>query len=98
MAEAEPKFLNRLQQIITKHHTLGTDEQDYSDTAAYAEQFIQQVVPLRDKEAAASGQNATDGTLNKSVFLRVSTYIARVPNVRFSPLGLLFKSRRVTRR
>jgi len=34
---------------ITKHHTLGANEQDYTDTAAYAEQFIQQVVPLRDK-------------------------------------------------
>jgi hypothetical protein len=49
MAEAEPKFLDRLQQIFTKHHTLGADEQDYSDTAAYAEQFIQQVVRLREK-------------------------------------------------
>jgi hypothetical protein len=28
--------LNRLQQIFTKHHTLGADEQDYTDTAAYA--------------------------------------------------------------
>jgi hypothetical protein len=25
MAEAEPKFLDRLQQIFTKHHTLGAD-------------------------------------------------------------------------
>jgi hypothetical protein len=49
MAEAEPRFLDRLQQIFTKHHTLGADEQDYTDTAAYAEQFIQQVVRLRDK-------------------------------------------------
>jgi hypothetical protein len=50
MAEAEPKFLARLQQIFTKHHTLGADEQDYTYTAAYAEQFIQQVVRLRDRE------------------------------------------------
>src|ERR1700731_1876103 len=49
MAEAEPKFLDRLQQIFTKHHTLGAGEQDYTGTAAYAEQFIQQVVRLRDK-------------------------------------------------
>ena len=49
MAEAEPKFLDRLKQIFTKHHTLGSDEQDYTDTAAYAEQFIQQVVRLREK-------------------------------------------------
>jgi len=49
MAEAEPKFLNRLQQIFTKHYTLGADDHDYTDTAAYPEQFIQQVVRLRDK-------------------------------------------------
>jgi hypothetical protein len=49
MAEAEPKFLDRLQQRFTKHHTLGADEQDYTDTAAYAEQFVQHVVRLRDK-------------------------------------------------
>jgi len=54
MAEAEPRFLDRLQQIFTKHHTLGDNEgdneQDYTDTAAYAEQFIHQVVRLRDRE------------------------------------------------
>ena len=49
MAEAEPKFLDRLQQIFTKHHILGAGEQDYTGTAAYAEQFIQQVVRVRDK-------------------------------------------------
>jgi hypothetical protein len=49
MAEAEPKFLDRLQQIFTKHHILGAGEQDYTGTAAYAEQFILQVVRLRDK-------------------------------------------------
>jgi hypothetical protein len=42
-------LLERLQKIFTKH-TLGPDEQDYTDTAAYAEQFIQQVACLRDKE------------------------------------------------
>ena len=36
--------------LFTKHHTMGADEQDYTDTAAYAEQFIQQVVRLRGKE------------------------------------------------
>ena len=40
MAEAEPRFLDRLQQIFTKHHTLGANEQDYTDTAAYAEQLV----------------------------------------------------------
>jgi hypothetical protein len=49
MAEAEPKFLDRLQQIFAKHHTLGADEHDYTDTAAHAEQFIQRVVRVRDK-------------------------------------------------
>ena len=49
MAEAEPKFLDGLQQIFTKHHTFGAGEQDYTDTAAYAEQSIQQVVRVRDK-------------------------------------------------
>jgi hypothetical protein len=50
MAEAEPKFLDRLQQTFTQHHTLGADEHDYTGTATYAEQLIQQVVRLRDKE------------------------------------------------
>jgi hypothetical protein len=55
MAEAEPKFLDRLQQIFTKHHILGAGEQDYTGTAAYAEQFIQQVVRLRDKGRRSYG-------------------------------------------
>ena len=33
MAEAEPKFLDQLQQVFTKHHTLGAGEQDYTGTA-----------------------------------------------------------------
>jgi len=33
MAEWEPKFLDRLQQIFTNHHTLGADEQNYTRTA-----------------------------------------------------------------
>jgi hypothetical protein len=45
MAEAE---------TFTRHHTLGADEQNYTDTAAYADQFIQQVVRLRNKGDAAS--------------------------------------------
>jgi hypothetical protein len=49
MAEAEPKFLDRLEEVFTQHHTLGANEQDYTDTAAYAVQFIQQVVRLRNK-------------------------------------------------
>jgi hypothetical protein len=49
MSEEEPKFLDRLQQIFTKHHTLGADEQDYTDTAAYAQQFIQQVMRVKEQ-------------------------------------------------
>ena len=49
MPEAEPKFLDRLQQVFTKHHTLCAGEQDYTGTAAYGEHFIQQVVRLRDE-------------------------------------------------
>jgi hypothetical protein len=55
MAEGEPKFLDPLQQIFTKHHTLGANEQDYTDTAGYAEQFIQQVARLRDKMHRSQG-------------------------------------------
>jgi hypothetical protein len=49
MAEAEPKFLDRLQQTFTQHHTLGADEHDYTGTATYAEQLIQQVVRQRQR-------------------------------------------------
>ena len=49
LAETEPKFLERLEHIFTTHHTLGAGEQDYTDTSQYAEQFVQQVVRLRDK-------------------------------------------------
>ena len=58
MAEAEPKFLDRLQQIFTKHHTLG-DEQDYTGTAAFAEQFIRHVIRLRDRQRR--GENSPVG-------------------------------------
>ena len=49
ITEGAPKSLDRLQQIFTNHHTLGANEQDYTDTAGYAEQFIEQVARLRDK-------------------------------------------------
>src|SRR2546423_13739627 len=49
LAEAEPKFLDRLKEIFTQQRTLGANEHDYTDTAAYAEQFIQQVAPLTSK-------------------------------------------------
>jgi hypothetical protein len=47
MAEGEPKFLDRVQQLFTNHHAPGADEQDYTHTAGSAEQFIQQVAPER---------------------------------------------------
>ena len=43
MAEAEPKFLDRLKETFTKHHTLGADEQDYTGTEQYAELFVREV-------------------------------------------------------
>jgi hypothetical protein len=46
MAESEPKFLARLREVFTQRHRLGTREQDYTDTAAYAEEFIQEVSRL----------------------------------------------------
>ena len=49
LAEAEPKFLDRLKEIFTQQRTLGANEHDYTDTAACAEQFIQQVVRLTSK-------------------------------------------------
>jgi len=36
--------------LFTKHHTLGAGEQDYTDGAAYAEQFIHHLMRLRDRE------------------------------------------------
>jgi hypothetical protein len=49
LAEAEPKFLERLQHIFSHHRVMGAEEQDYTDTSQYAEQFIQQVMRLRKK-------------------------------------------------
>jgi hypothetical protein len=50
MSEAEPKFLERLQQIFVESKHVGWSEQDYTDTLAYAHQFIDQIVRLKDKE------------------------------------------------
>jgi hypothetical protein len=50
MSEAEPKFLERLQQIFIETRHVGLSEQDYTDTLAYAHQFIDQVVRLKDRE------------------------------------------------
>jgi hypothetical protein len=56
MAESEPKFLDRLRALFTRHHTLGADEHDYVSTNQYAEQFIRQVEVLQDDKALKSSQ------------------------------------------
>lgn len=54
MAETEPKFLERLTATFADHHVLGADEQDFTGTDQYAEQFIRQIESLarlrRDKD------------------------------------------------
>jgi hypothetical protein len=52
MAEGEPKFLDRLKAIFTRHHTLGADEQEYVNTAQYAEQFIREVESMQQDKAS----------------------------------------------
>lgn len=44
MAESEPKFLDRLRRLFTEQRQQGAYEQDYTDTAGYAERFISEVV------------------------------------------------------
>lgn len=51
MAETEPKFLDRLKAIFTRHQTVGSYEQDYCDTAQYAEQFIREVESLQERKS-----------------------------------------------
>jgi hypothetical protein len=48
MSEAEPKFLERLQQTFIENMHIGASEQDYTDTLAYAHQFIGQVARLKE--------------------------------------------------
>jgi hypothetical protein len=47
MSESEPKFLERLQQTFIENRHPGYSEQDYTDTLAYAHQFIDQVARLK---------------------------------------------------
>jgi len=49
MAEGEAKISGSATTNIHEPSDTGPDEQDYTDTARYAEQFIQQVARLRDK-------------------------------------------------
>ena len=44
MAETEPKFLARLKEQFTNQQQHGAHEQDYTDTDAYAERFVHDVV------------------------------------------------------
>ena len=44
MAEAEPKFLDRLKDLFTHQQQQGAYEHDYTDTAAYAERFVHDVI------------------------------------------------------
>lgn len=44
MAESEPKFLDRLKDLFTEQRQPGAYEQDHTDTAGYAEQFVHQVI------------------------------------------------------
>lgn len=52
MAEAQPKFLDRLKGIFAQHHVLGADEQDFTGTEQYAEQFIRQIESLGEAKRA----------------------------------------------
>jgi uncharacterized damage-inducible protein DinB len=47
MSEAEPKFLERLQNTFIEKVHPGSSEHDYTDTLEYAQQFIDQVVRLK---------------------------------------------------
>jgi len=51
LAETEPKFLDRLKAVFTRHHILGSNEQDYVNTAQYAEQFIHEIERMQEYKA-----------------------------------------------
>jgi hypothetical protein len=51
LAESEPKFLDRLKAVFTRHHNLGVNAQDYFDTAQYAEQFIREIEKMQQYKA-----------------------------------------------
>jgi hypothetical protein len=37
--------------VFTRHHNLGVNEQDYFDTAQYAEQFIREIEKMQEYKA-----------------------------------------------
>jgi hypothetical protein len=49
MAEAEPRFLDRLRAVFSDPMRVSRAEHDYTDTDAYAERFIREVVRLGDR-------------------------------------------------
>jgi hypothetical protein len=48
LAHDRPDLLLRLQEVFSPHPPLGVYEQDYTDTAGYADQFIHEVKRLWD--------------------------------------------------
>lgn len=48
MAEAEPRFLDRLRTVFSDPMRVSRAEHDYTDTDAYAERFIREVLRLGD--------------------------------------------------
>jgi hypothetical protein len=53
MAEAEPKFLARLNAVFVDTMQLSRREHDYKDTDSYAEQFIREVTRLGEKSVGS---------------------------------------------
>jgi hypothetical protein len=58
MSEAEPKFLERLQEMFIGSRHQVASEHDYTDTLGYVKEFIEQVARLKaestEPAAAAS--------------------------------------------
>lgn len=52
LAESQPMFLDRLRAVFSGHHTLGANEQDYTGTDQYADQFIRQIECLIEQRQA----------------------------------------------
>jgi hypothetical protein len=50
MAEQEPEFLARLKKTFGRGHNLGEDEQDYTSTQQYADQFIRAIETAIDRK------------------------------------------------
>jgi hypothetical protein len=46
LAHTDPKVLTHLREVFSLQIPLGAYEQDYTDTAGYAEQFIHEVTRL----------------------------------------------------